>query len=127
MTIASNFRACETCGTRILLLRDLPPLNYFPDPAGTVAVSFANPRAARFLAKDEEPGPLEHRHSVHECGDVAAPEDHLAQRQEQQRAQWKAAVAGLHRDQRNRRGHRPPPEITGVVVQPPELPLDGGQ
>jgi hypothetical protein len=73
MAIATSFRDCETCHTRLLILKGVPPLNYAPDPAGKVAVSFTNPRTARFLARGEQPGALEHRHAVHECGAVAEP------------------------------------------------------
>ena len=75
MAIATDFTACETCGTRVLLVRHTPPLNYAPDPAGKVAVSFTHPRQARFLARGEEPGALEHRHSVHDCTASETPPD----------------------------------------------------
>jgi len=71
MAIATDYRECDRCHTRILLFHARPPLNYWPDEAGTVAVSIDNPRRARFLGRGEEPGPLEHRHSVHQCGAVA--------------------------------------------------------
>jgi hypothetical protein len=71
MTSATTFRQCEDCHTRILTIKGVPPLNWWPDPAGQVAVSIANPRAARFLGRGEEPGALEKRHSVHTCGAVA--------------------------------------------------------
>jgi hypothetical protein len=73
MAIATDYRECDrpNCHTRVLLARGVPALNWTPDPAGTVAVTFTHPRAARFLARGEEPGALEHRHSVHECGQVS--------------------------------------------------------
>ena len=74
MTIATSFRQCGACHTRLLILAHTPPLNYWPDPAGQVAVSIASPRIARFLGRGEEPGGLEKRHAVHECGAVAEPE-----------------------------------------------------
>jgi hypothetical protein len=67
----SGYQECESCHTRILIFRGTPNLNYWPDPAGRVAVSIDDPPRARFLAHGEEPGPLEHRHSVHQCGAVA--------------------------------------------------------
>jgi uracil-DNA glycosylase len=70
MTLATEYRACETCHTRVLLAPGVPALNWAQDPAGQVAVTFTHPRAARFLAKGEEPGALEHRHSEHRCADV---------------------------------------------------------
>lgn len=60
-----------------------------------------------------------------ECLCHAEPGQELAQRQEQQRAEWREAVAGLHRHQRTHRARRREPEISGVVVPPPTLPLDG--
>jgi hypothetical protein len=48
----------------------------------------------------------------------------LAERQAQQRAEWKAAVAGLHRAQRNGRGKRPDPEPAGYVLPPMEPAYD---
>lgn len=75
MTIATTFRECEDCHTRLLILAHVPPLNWWPDPAGKVAVSIADPRTARFLAHDEEPGALEKRHSEHRCSDVEQPEE----------------------------------------------------
>jgi hypothetical protein len=71
VTSATTFRQCEDCHTRILTLKGVPALNWWPDPAGTVAVSVDDPRRARFLARDEEPGALEKPHRVHECGAVA--------------------------------------------------------
>jgi hypothetical protein len=32
------------------------------------------------------------------------------------RAAWRKALADLHRAQRNKRGKRPPPPITGIVI-----------
>jgi hypothetical protein len=58
---------------------------------------------------------------------MAEPEPTLAQRQAQQLAAWRKARADLHRAQRNKRGRRPEPEITGVVVPPPDLPRDGAK
>ncbi len=73
MAIATGYRECKDCHTRILLAPGVPALNYARDPAGQVAVTFTHPRAARFLGRGEEPGALEHRHSVHHCGNVAEP------------------------------------------------------
>jgi hypothetical protein len=71
MAIATDYRECGDCRTRILLAPGVPPLNWARDPAGNVAVTFTHPRQARFLARGEEPGALEHRHAVHECGQAA--------------------------------------------------------
>lgn len=65
--MTSGYQACGGCGARVLRLRGMPQLNYTPDPAGMVAVSFTTPRTARWLAHGEEPTSLEHRHSKHEC------------------------------------------------------------
>jgi hypothetical protein len=43
---------------------------------------------------------------------------YVAQPGQDQRAQWKAALAAHHAAQRNRRGKRPPKPIAGVVVKP---------
>jgi hypothetical protein len=67
----TSYQACDDCGARILIVRGVPVLNHGRDPAGGVAVTFTHPRAARFLARGEEPGWDEHRHSVHQCGAVA--------------------------------------------------------
>ena len=110
------------CGTRIILAineerpgKPLPALNFGRDPQGAVAAR-QHPSLAwtgRFIAAHEAlPGPEYHRYAVHAC-----TQQHAAERQA-----WAKAAADLHRDQRNRRGHRPPPQVTGYVVQPPTLP-----
>jgi hypothetical protein len=107
---------CAHCGVRLILAKGVPALNAFPDPLGTVA-AFQDARLiwhGRFLAAaGPEPAPPEKRYSVHECEGTR----HAAQR-----AQWKNALADQARAGRNRRGTRPAPQITGVVVQPPTLP-----
>lgn len=75
MTLATDYTDCPACHTRTLLARGVPPLNHGQDPAGKVAVTFTHPRAARWLARGEDAGPLEHRHSVHECGQVDLPSE----------------------------------------------------
>lgn len=83
MTLATDYRECAACCTRILLAPGVPALNWAQDPLGNVAVTFTHPRAARWLAPGEEPGTLEHRHSKHDCGQVAAVpegEDHAPSR-----------------------------------------------
>jgi hypothetical protein len=105
--------SCEHCGTRLLIVRDVPALDYGPDPAGRVAVSIDDPRRGRFLAHGEAPGRLEHAHGVHACEGTRAA----------QRAVWRQAAAGLARDQRNRRGVRRPAEpVPGARWTPPALP-----
>jgi len=73
MAIATDYRECgeKGCHARVLLAPGVPALNWAQDPAGQVAVTFTHPRAARWLGPGEEPGRLEHRHSVHQCGAVA--------------------------------------------------------
>jgi hypothetical protein len=118
--VKTGYRECAHCHVRLLIVRGVPPLNWGRDPLGQVAVTFAHPIVGRFLAHDEQPGPLEHAYSVHECGQqAAAPEPALAERQAAQRQAWKSAIAGLHRGQRNQRGRRPAPQITGAVIPPP--------
>lgn len=63
----TGYRECGDCHQRLLLVRDIPPLNWARDPAGDVAVTITDPRQGRFLAAGENAGPLEHRHSVHTC------------------------------------------------------------
>ena len=107
---------CGHCGTRVILAKDVPPLNAYPDPVGTVA-AFQDVRAVchgRFLAAaGPEPMPPEKRYALHECE---------GSRHAAQRAQVKAAQAAQAKTQRNQRGHRPGPQVTGYVVQPPQLP-----
>lgn len=108
---------CAHCGTRVILAKGLPPLNAVCDPAGSVAARQEASGAwrARFLAKGEEPDAsmTEHRYSVHTCTGL----EHEAQRDQVRRAQ-----ADVARAQRNRRGKRPEPQISGYVRQPPTLP-----
>lgn len=74
MTLATDAKFCDGCGTRIITAagadQKMPALNWGQDPAGKVAVTFTHPRTARWLARGEDAGPLEHRHSVHECRQV---------------------------------------------------------
>jgi hypothetical protein len=108
------------CGVRLILARDalgkrLPALNALPDPLGTVAAQHLASGAwsARFLGQFEEPIVPEKRYSVHECE---------GSRHAAQRAQVKAAQTALAKAQRNQRGHRPGPPVTGYVVRPDALP-----
>lgn len=107
---------CAHCGVRLILAKGVPALNALPDPLGTVA-AFQDARGTwhgRFLAAaGPEPAPPEHRYSIHDCEGTR----HAAQRDQVRRAK-----ADLARAQRNRRGHRPGPQVTGYVVQPPQLP-----
>lgn len=73
-TTTTSARHCQTCGTRILLIRECPPLNWRPDPQGGVAVTISSPRTGRFLGRGDAPGALEHAYSVHRCENVADPE-----------------------------------------------------
>jgi hypothetical protein len=72
---STDYTECGTCHVRIILAHKIPPLNYRPDPAGTVAAFRAATGAwrARFLARGEDPdaAQLEKRYSVHTCGQVA--------------------------------------------------------
>lgn len=110
------------CGVRLILAKGLPPLNALPDPLGTVAArqTVSGAWIARFLGRSEEPDAslTEHRYSVHECTGTR----HAAQRQ-----QVRTAIADLHKGQRQRRGKRAGPQITGYVRQPPTLPGMGDQ
>jgi hypothetical protein len=70
----TDHRACKWCGVRIIWARTpdgkkLPPVEYGPDPIGTVAVThkMSGAYTGRFLAKDEQPVPPETRHAVHHC------------------------------------------------------------
>jgi hypothetical protein len=113
---------CAHCGVRLILakaippLKRFPPLNAFPDPAGTAA-AFQDAHGVwhgRFLAAaGPEPMPPEKRYAVHTC----TGSEHAAQR-----AQVKTALADQAKAARNQRGHRPGPQVTGYVRQPPQLP-----
>lgn len=123
-TVMARVHTCghAGCGVRLILAKGLPPLNALPDPLGTVAARKAVSGAyvARFLARDEEPDAslTERRFSLHDCEGTR----HAAQRDQVRRAK-----ADLARAQRNRRGHRAGPQITGYVRQPPTLPGLGDQ
>ena len=113
-------KPCRYCGARLLWSlslhgKPLPPVEHAPDPAGTVGVvhEATGTHRGRFLAAADVLAPAEHRHAVHHCEGLE---------RQRQRGNWAAAVAGLHRDQRNRRGKRRGPEVTGVRVPPPTLP-----
>jgi hypothetical protein len=59
------------CGARVILARDVPPLDYAPDPAGTVAARHAASGAwqARWWNPGDVLAVLEKRYRVHECGE----------------------------------------------------------
>lgn len=107
--------AWGACGTRVILAKGVPALNAFPDPLGTVAAfqEASGVWQARFLAAGETTAAPEKRYALHECE---------GSRHAAQRAQVKAAQAALAKAQRNQRGHRPGPQVTGYVIQPPQLP-----
>ncbi|MCW2898843.1 MAG: hypothetical protein JWO67_1108 [Streptosporangiaceae bacterium] len=69
MTIATDFRACKTCGVRLIVPVSGPPLDYYPDPYGTVAARHLATGAwtARRLQQQEQPVPPEKRYAVHQC------------------------------------------------------------
>lgn len=90
IAVKTSYRACERCHTRLLIIRGVPALNYGEDPAGNVAVTLADPRRGRFLARGEEPDPLERRYSVHQC---ATPSRHRQRRHEARRAAEKRGRA----------------------------------
>ena len=104
------------CGVRVILAKGVPALNAFPDPAGTVA-AFQDAHGVwhgRFIARDEKVTAPDKVYSLHECE---------GSRHAAQRAQVKAAQSALAKAQRNRRGHRPGPQVTGYVKMPdPPLP-----
>lgn len=60
---------CE-CGARVILAAGVPPLDWAPDPAGTVAAKHLATGA--WTARPYLPGmvlaPLEKRHAIHQCG-----------------------------------------------------------
>lgn len=73
MTVKTDYRQCA-CGARLIFPRTangkkLPPVDYQPDPIGTVAVQHAATGAwlGRFLAKDEDPVIPEKRYALHWC------------------------------------------------------------
>jgi hypothetical protein len=100
--MAKGIRTCPHCGTRLLIVRGVPALNWGRDPAGRVAVTIHDPVRGRFLAKGEQPGPLEHAYSVHKCdGQQARPLSGPAFL-----AAWRQERSGQASQQRNRRGKR---------------------
>ncbi len=107
--------ACADCQARLIVARGVPALNAGPDPAGSAAAqqTAGGTWLARFLAAGEQPVVPEKRYAVHECEGT---------RHKAQRDAWQGAVAGLHRDQRNRRGQRPGPQVTGYVRPADTLP-----
>ncbi len=107
--------ACAHCQARLIVARGVPALNAGPDPAGSAAAqqTAGGTWLARWLAAGEQPVVPEKRYAVHDCEGT---------RHKAQRKVWEGAVAGLHRDQRNQRGKRPGPQVTGVVKLPETLP-----
>lgn len=70
----TDFTTCDDCTVRVIYPRletgkKMPPVDYGPDPIGTVAIHHKASGAytGRWLAKDEQPGPHETRHAVHHC------------------------------------------------------------
>lgn len=108
----TSYRECEHCHTRLLLIKGVPALNWVPDAGGKVAVTIADPRRGRFLARDEQPDPLEKRYVVHECD---------GSKRAAQRGQWTAAQSQHARDRRSQRGKRRPQqygELPGMTRLP---------
>ena len=82
--MATDLRTCN-CGTRIIFPRTpegkkLPPVNYTPDPAGTMAArhDVTGTWTGRFLAKDEQPIIPEKRYALHWC-------EHMERRRQHRR------------------------------------------
>jgi hypothetical protein len=69
MAIATDYRECGTCHARLIVPASGPPLNYWPDPYGTVAARHlaTGGWATRRLQQQEQPIPPEKRYSVHHC------------------------------------------------------------
>ena len=72
--VRSDHTVCEYCETRLLYPRlatgkAMPPVDYGPDPIGTIAVKHtaAGAYVGRYLAKNEQPIPPETRHALHHC------------------------------------------------------------
>lgn len=67
--VRTDYRACPKCRRRVILARDAPPLDWFPDDAGTWA-AFHEVTGA-WTARPYQPGDvlkvLEKRHAAHEC------------------------------------------------------------
>ena len=117
---SAGYQECKYCHIRIIFPRNaegkkLPPVNYGPDPQGTVAVqhTVAGGWLGRFLASLEYPNAPEKRHALHWCAGME---------RQRQRGNWTSAMADQAKAQRNRRGKRPGPQVTGIVKLPETLP-----
>lgn len=118
---------CESCHTALIFAltrnRKMMPLDRDPHPEGNVAAyqDELGVWHARVLGKGKEPDAAltEHRYMPHfaTCSDPAA-------HRRRQRQQVSTALADLAKAQRNQRGHRAGPQVTGYVIQPEQLPLD---
>lgn len=72
----TTYTACKHCQARVIFPRAVggrafPPLDYAPDPAGTVAARHAASGAwqARWWNPGDVLAVLEKRYRVHECGE----------------------------------------------------------
>jgi hypothetical protein len=76
----TDHRTCKWCRARIIFARTaegkkLPPVNYYPDPVGTMAIHHDPTEGwvGRFLAKAADPVIPEKRHAQHWCGRTLTP------------------------------------------------------
>jgi hypothetical protein len=124
---------CRACGERIVFAvvgnkQGRPPsrmpLNPDPDPAGNVAVykEATGALVGRVLGKDKQPLGYERLMMPHfaTCPKRSQPQQ-LPQNVTQLDA-WRKAAAAHGRAQRQRRGKRPAPPITGIRINPRSTP-----
>ncbi len=74
--MTTTYRQCSDCHTRIIFAvradgsGRLPPVNFGPDPLGTIAAhqdAVTLEWVGRFLAAGEQPSPPDKRYAVHHC------------------------------------------------------------
>jgi hypothetical protein len=72
--VATDYQKCDDCGIRVIIASgDVPPVDYWPDPAGDVAVWHlaSGGWRARFVARGEPVIIPEKRHRKHDCARAA--------------------------------------------------------
>ncbi|SRR5258708_6850307 len=111
------------CGARIILAATAgrrQPLDWVPDPQGSAAAycDALGTWRVRILEPGEEPLHPERRYAEHwkTCGLTPQTRTDLAGRQF--RSEWQKARTDQKKAERNRRGRRPAPQVTGYRVNP---------
>jgi len=75
VTARTDRTDCHRCGARVIIARGIPPLNWAPDPAGTVAAEHLASGAWRawWLATGENAAAPAKRYRVHFCEETGEP------------------------------------------------------